>query len=423
MHSKFYKMLLLVGLGSVVGVILLLQMYRFAVGPQGVEISFPTLSQVSLTSSPENAQCIECHQNESPGILDQYHDGKHSQRGVQCLDCHKPLEGQEKMTTVHYEVQMVAAPTPNNCAQCHDEAVHEFSISAHAAKSWYPVVGAEDFTKEELAKYHLLGEDGKPLNNGKPNVIRDVIGKDASALSCEACHGIGKKNDDGSFGDCRACHLGHDFSIEQARQPETCGQCHLGPDHPQMEIYNESAHGTYYAANKEKFNLGAPTGTLTTKDFPSPTCTTCHMSGIGDIEPTHNVSERLKWNLAPPIATIRADGGQNRQTMESICLNCHAQGTIDEHMTQAEKIIDLTNENVRKGQSIVNELRTIGLLPGSTMSTPIEYLEFELWHHEGRRARFGAIMSGADYVNWHGIYEQEKALVEIKAEAEEMKKD
>ena len=25
----------------------------------------------------------------------------------------------------------------------------------------------------------------------------------------------------------------------QARQPETCGKCHLGPDHPQKEIYEE----------------------------------------------------------------------------------------------------------------------------------------------------------------------------------------
>jgi hypothetical protein len=415
-------MLLLVGLGSVLGVVLLLSTYRFAVGPQGVKTSFPTLSQVSLTTSSENATCLECHQEESPGILDQYHDSKHSQRGVQCLDCHKPLEGQEKMTTTHYDIPMVATPTPNNCAQCHDQEVHDFSASAHAAKAWYPVVGAGDFTEEELSQYHLLGEDRKPLNNGQPNVIRDVIGKDASAASCEVCHGIGKKNDDGSFGDCRSCHLGHNYDIAQARQPETCAQCHLGPDHPQMEIYNESAHGTYYNTHKDQFNLDAPAGTLTTKDFPAPTCTTCHMSGLGDVKPTHNVSERLKWNLTPAIATERPNGEQNRQTMEAICLNCHAQGTVDEHMTQAEKIIDLSNDNVRKGQAQVKELRDLGLLTGPPMSQPIDFLAFELWHHEGRRARFGAVMGGADYVNWHGIYEQDKALVEMQAEAEALKK-
>lgn len=416
-------MLLFVGLGSILGVVVLLFTYRFAIGPQKLKTSFPTLSQVSLTTASENAQCVECHQDKSPGILDQYHNSKHSQRGVKCLDCHKPLEGQESMTTTHYDVQMVAAPTPNNCAQCHDQEVHDFSLSAHAAKAWYPVVGAGDFTEEELAQNHLLDQDGKPLNNGKPNVIRDVIGQDASTSSCEVCHGIGRKNDDGSFGDCRSCHLGHDYDIAQARQPETCGQCHLGPDHPQMEIYNESPHGTYYAANKDKFNLGAPAGTLTTKDFPAPTCTTCHMSGLGDIQGTHNVSERLKWKLTPAIASVRPNGEENRQTMKAICLNCHAEGTVDEQMTQAEKIINLSNENVEKGQAIVKELRSLGLLVGAPMSNPIEFTEFELWHHEGRRARFGAVMGGADYVNWHGIYEQDKALVEMKAEAEKMKKE
>ena len=423
MYSKFHKMLLLVGLGSILGVVMLLMAYKFAVGPQGVKASFPTLSQVSLITDSENAACIECHQKDNPGIIDQYYDSKHSQRGVQCLDCHKPLEGQEKMTTVHYDVQMVATPTPNNCAQCHDEAVHEFSISAHAAKSWYPVVGAEDFTQEELEKYHLLDDNGKPLNNGQPNMIRDIIGKDTSAISCEDCHGVGRKNDDGSFGNCMACHQRHDFSMEQARQPETCGACHLGPDHPHIEIFNESPHGTYYQTNKEKFNLGAPSGTLTTEDFPAPTCATCHMSGLGDVKPTHNVSERLKWSLTPDIAKVRENGEENIKTMDAICLNCHTQGTIDKQREQAEKVIDLTNENVREGQAIVTELRSEGLLPGPLLSTPIEYLEFELWHHEGRRARYGAVMMGADYVNWHGIYEQEKALVEMKAEAERMKKE
>jgi len=31
------------------------------------------------------------------------------------------------------------------------------------------------------------------------------------------------------------------------------------------------------------------------------------------------------------------------------------------------------------------------------------------------------VMFGADYVNWHGIYEQEKALVELHAQADELK--
>jgi hydroxylamine dehydrogenase len=32
----------------------------------------------------------------------------------------------------------------------------------------------------------------------------------------------------------------------------------------------------------------------------------------------------------------------------------------------------------------------------------------ELWHHEGRRARFGAAMMAPDYTWWHGFYECKK---------------
>ena len=58
--------------------------------------------------------------------------------------------------------------------------------------------------------------------------------------------GIGRINPDGSEGACTACHARHQFSAEQARHPENCGRCHMGPDHPQKEIYEESKHGASF---------------------------------------------------------------------------------------------------------------------------------------------------------------------------------
>ncbi|MHC4819704.1 MAG: multiheme c-type cytochrome, partial [Planctomycetota bacterium] len=55
--------------------------------------------------------------------------------------------------------------------------------------------------------------------------------------------GIGRINPDGSEGSCTACHSRHAFSAAQARHPDNCGKCHMGPDHPQKEIYEESKHG------------------------------------------------------------------------------------------------------------------------------------------------------------------------------------
>ena len=67
--------------------------------------------------------------------------------------------------------------------------------------------------------------------------------------------GIGRINPDGSKGSCAACHGRHSFSSALARQPENCGKCHLGPDHPQAEIYAESKHGIQFRANIAKMNL------------------------------------------------------------------------------------------------------------------------------------------------------------------------
>jgi len=107
--------------------------------------------------------------------------------------------------------------------------------------------------------------------------------------------------------------------------------------------------------------------------------------------------------------------------MNSVCLNCHTQPSITDVMGKADKTIAVTNENVLKGQDIMADLRTRGLLGTAPLAYPIDFTYFELWHHEGRRARSGAVMGGPDYVNWHGIYEQHKALVELRSEADSMK--
>ena len=48
-----------------------------------------------------------------------------------------------------------------------------------------------------------------------------------------------------------------------------------------------------------------------------------------------------------------------------------------------------------------------------------EVLMYNAWHHEGRRFRHGAIMMGADYTQWHGIWELQQDLVEIITRAAE----
>ena len=38
---------------------------------------------------------------------------------------------------------------------------------------------------------------------------------------------------------------------------KTCASCHLGPDHPNIEIYNNSMHGHIYNTEGQKWNFSS----------------------------------------------------------------------------------------------------------------------------------------------------------------------
>jgi hypothetical protein len=61
------------------------------------------------------------------------------------------------------------------------------------------------------------------------------------------------------------------------------------------------------------------------------------------------------------------------------------------------------------------------LLKPVNFSNKIDWIWFELWHHEGRRARHGASMMGPDITHWHGTYEVAKTFyTELIPELEEL---
>src|SRR4029078_4285495 len=100
------------------------------------------------------------------------------------------------------------------------------------------------------------------------------------ASGCAKCHSIGKPNTDGTIGSCTACHTRHTSSVAVSRVPATCGQCHMGPDHSQLEIYSESKHGLMFEAQREQLKLGADPKSLSTRAMLIPPCATRPMSAL-----------------------------------------------------------------------------------------------------------------------------------------------
>lgn len=376
-----------------------------------IEVDQPTADFVKATG-----KCAECHANQQYSVIHEYELSKHAAKGISCLDCHQPQQGQQKRE--HNGFVITAAITPGNCRPCHEQIYQEFLRSRHAAPSWAAVFGEKGLRPEQAdfaEKYHP-GYVKRPAN-----ALAQLEGPSAISGGCAQCHSVGKPQDDGTVGNCTACHTRHTSSVAVARLPRTCGQCHMGPDHSQIEIYEESRHGILFAAQQKSLNLAADPRSLTTRDMFVPTCATCHMSGINGQKVTHNPGERLSYFLADAISKHRPSYQQAQLNMQQICNQCHTRSLIDRVYSQAEQVVASTNEKVQKAQDLVAGLRKDGIVRTQAYQQPIDFVLFDLWHYDGRTSKHGAFMGGADFVQWHGNYELLKKQVELNAMAEELR--
>ena len=79
----------------------------------------------------------------------------------------------------------------------------------------------------------------------------------------------------------------------------------------------------------------------------------------------------------------------------------------DAFYQQYDSLIDLYTEKFAKpGLALYQAAKP--LLNPAQFSNPVDFNWYEIWHHEGRRARHGVSMMGPDYTHWHGTYEVAK---------------
>ena len=403
----------------------------------------------------EGQECVDCHASESPGLYWEWNNSAHGQAGVNCLDCHQ-AQPDDIDAYEHKDALISVIVTPKDCSRCHSTEFEEMDGSHHAKGGQIlasldnllgEVVGGPEAVNAGCRQCHgakvEIGENGQPTPGSWPNT------------------GIGRINPDGSLGSCTACHGRHRFSRAQARTPDTCGKCHVGPDHPQIEVYNESKHGIIYRAKVDEMNLESDKWVAGVDYSAAPTCATCHMSAAPGEGKTHNVGERISWTLRPPISTkinlVKLENGDEfdvpegkelpkvgdeakgskvaeiltwddrRGKMMQVCFACHSEGTVEGHYAQFDGVVHLYNEKFAKPiAAIMNELKEQGYITAAPFDEQIEWTWWEIWHHEGRRARHGASMNGPDYTWWHGIYDVAKHtyfkfIPELKEVA--MKKD
>jgi hypothetical protein len=362
--------------------------------------------------------CVVCHRRATPGIVEQYGRSTMAAAEVRCRDCHE-VASDHPGALEHEGAFVLAQPTPALCEVCHAVEVAQFYQSRHSLPAYVAMAGVEELTEAQMGAYSSIPE-GQYAPDRMRHALFAIEGPDVTPFACASCHNIGRPQPDGSSGECQQCHLRHEFSLEQARKPETCNACHIGPDHPQWEIYEESPHGIAYATSGNLWGWAAEPGTLTVSDFPAPTCATCHFSGFGASETTHDVGDRLSWYLFAPISERRPAWDDNRGRMTNVCRECHNTDFITDFYESADTATEAVNAWVEESNEIVAPLRSRGLLTDAPFDQPIDFVYFELWHHWGRTAKFGMWMQGPDYTQWHGVYELLSDLAELREMAEEM---
>ncbi len=435
------------------------------------------LSTAPIAVPASSERCVKCHSEQTPGIIAHWEGSTHAEKGVGCVECHEAAKTDADGFD-HEGWRIATIVTPRDCARCHEKEASEFAASHHS-KAGNILASLDNFLAETVegsrtrfsphsttpgggpemvngmasaqsgclqchgSKVALEATDGKsitvddlkPDDAGKPTdtaavarIAKNDQGKPLLDAGSWPNTGIGRINLDGSRGSCSACHSRHDFSPRRARQPENCGKCHLGPDHPQKEVYEESKHGVAYRDLREKMNLDADTWVLGVDYAAAPTCATCHMSANTRQATTHDPGERISWTNRPPVslrmdtdpdhqivtetdpakrANLVTDTWQEkRNRMTDGCRHCHTQDYVSAFYRQYDDLVILFNEKFAKpGQKIMAALLANGLRSKTQFDEEIEWTWFFLWHHEGRRARHGASMMAPDYTHWHGMYE------------------
>jgi hydroxylamine dehydrogenase len=467
--------------------------------------SAQTVAPVSApTISDETAACLSCHESFQPGIVQDWRHSRHAgitpaqaltqpklQRRVSadsipaglanvavgCYECHGRNPESHRDNFDHFGYRINVVVSPRDCQTCHPVEAGQFARGkkAHAV---------ENLEKNPL--YMLLVESVIGMKEYRAGAI--MHGKPSSSTSsstCFACHGthvdvagtkhlvtdqgeldvptltnwpnqgVGRINPDGSAGACTACHPRHGFSIETARKPYTCAQCHLQPDLPAWDVYAESKHGNIVLSQQQEYRWD-PVPWTPGVDVRAPSCATCHISLLasGDgsviVERSHEFANRLFTRIfglpyahPQPISgatwPIRNKDGQSlpttfldepasaflidateqqtrKNTMISVCRSCHGTDWAQGHFAHLDTAVAESNRMTATTTRLLGELwQAKKADPANPFDEAAEQTWVESWLFYANCIRYAAAMSGQDYATFkYGWWEMTKAVEELR---------
>ncbi len=440
--------------------------------------------------SDQTKACIGCHSMVTPGIVSDWENSSHakitpqearqkpsikrmvssenipqalSTVAVGCYECHGLNKKRHKDNFPHNGFDINVVVSPNDCATCHSEEAREYSNSkkAHAVKN---LIANPVYHQLVDASLGIMDYKGGKITSSKPT-------EKTKHETCLGCHGtkvevkgmktlktsmgdmkvpeltnwpnasVGRENPDGSLGSCSSCHPRHSFSMEIARKPYTCAQCHLDPDVPAWNVYKESKHGNIYFSKWHEWDLKSPDWTIG-RDFKAPTCATCHNSQVlssdGQLvaRRTHDFGSRL-WvrlfgliyshpqpvsgnttilknkeglplptsltgEMAPQGLISAEEQGRRLKEMKQICQSCHSTEWVAGHFLKLDNTIKETNAMTLTATKLMLDVWKAGL-EGQTnlFDETIERMWVRQWLFYANSIRYASAMTGApDYATF-----------------------
>jgi len=440
-----------------------------------------------LNISGRTQRCIGCHENATPGVVEDWRASLHSKTTphmalqkdklqrrmsadkvnenllnhvVGCYECHGLNVEKHQDSFNHFGLKINVVVSPKDCSACHPVEEKEYMPSKK---------GFAYGNLKENSVYHALVKtviSAKKIQDGK------VVPLDASAFTemdtCFGCHGtdvkvngvkkvssgplkitvpnltnwpnqgVGRLNPDGSRGCCSSCHPRHSFSIDIARKPYTCAQCHLEPDVPAWNVYKESKHANIYISKEKYWEFNAVPWVLG-EDFKAPTCAACHNSLVTTpknkviLERTHDFGARL-WvrifgliyshpqprtgdtyiiknrdglplptdftgNWAKEYLIDEKEQESRKQAMMNVCIACHSTSWVDGHFAKLDSTIKETDQMVLGATSLMSDAWGKNLADNQNpFDETIEHLWVAQWLFYANSIRYASAMTGApDY--------------------------
>ncbi len=346
--------------------------------------------------------CLSCHEKETPAAVAQWRGSAHAGT-VGCAGCHG--SDHEAIIAGNARVDIKV------CGRCHEKAFHEHVASRHGMGLHSGWGCTRAMAKRDPRECRFCHEEGSTVPKSKVHCARFLMqSSEMGEIGCNRCHQVESS--------CASCHTNHLTDLAPVRRPEACATCHMGPDHPQWEMWQTSRHGVLYT---------------TTGESAGPSCQLCHMP-----QGSHNVSFGITMTSGMDLLPEK-ERTPRRAEMVGVCVQCHARGFVEREFARDDAVREQSTALVASAAEVIRTLDDRKLLEPAPEQRPahplngqqlvldnqmlyenisrVERLFFKMKKYDQAKAIKGAYHQNPAYTHWYGNAELKLTLAEIESEA------